>query len=84
MSKAPRVEVEWYDIEDDPRWQTVADAAKSECPLCYTCGRLLAVRDDALVIAPTVNSDDCSRTTIPRGCVKAIYLLRRAGKHKEQ
>ena len=79
MAKPPRVEVEWVDIEDDPRWQDLTEAAKRECPVCYTAGWLVGIRADALVIAPTINSDACSTTTIPRGCVTALRKLRRDG-----
>lgn len=81
--KYPRVEVEWMDIEDDNRWQDVNEAAASSCPVCFTAGWLIKARADALVIAPTINSDQCSRTTIPLGCVRAVRKLRRDGELTE-
>lgn len=78
----PRVEVEWVDIEDDPRWQSIDDAAARECPICHTAGWLIADRPDTVVVAPSINCTDCSTTTIPRGCIRAIRLLKRAGIYK--
>jgi hypothetical protein len=71
MSNPPRVEVEWVDIEDDPRWQSLDDAAARECPICHTAGWLIADRPDTVVVAPSINCTDCSTTTIPRGCIRA-------------
>ena len=79
LTKLPRVEVEWWDTEDDPHWRSKDDAEGKDCPLCFSVGRLVGVYKDRIVLAPTVHKDECSRTTIPRGCVKAIYQLRRAG-----
>ena len=78
----PRVEVEWWDVEDDPEWQSFDEAVKGRCPLCYTTGRLLSVCHGIMVIATTVNCDDCGVTRIPVGCVKNVYRLQRDGMYK--
>jgi hypothetical protein len=79
---APRVEVVWLDTEEDPTWQDSTKAANTTCPVCRTYGQLLSIRDDAVVVATTMNHTECSRVTIPRGCVQAIYALKRNGAYR--
>ena len=66
------IEVEWYDIVEDPSWLSEKDAAKEPDDLCKSLGYYLQVQRNVLYMSGTISNTKRNKLTIPLGCIKKV------------
>lgn len=81
IERGSLVVVYWYDIEDEPAWQLLADIEREKPPLCKSVGWYLS-EDAACVrilfsISGTEDTKvEAGRTLIPKAVIRNIELIR--------
>ena len=70
-----KLEVTWSDIEEDPTWQSVADAGKPPTSECRSVGYFLKRDNKWLYMSSTIPDKERSRMVIPLGVISKIKSL---------
>ena len=78
MKEGTKIEVVWFDVEDEPQWTKVSSAKKRKPKPIKNIGYYLNEDKTFLRIYYSLDEEvkNCSFTIIPKGCVKSIRRLK--------
>ena len=69
-------QINWLDIITEPNWVDKNKFVEQEPAECITVGVWMSPGKNCIHIASNINENGCDGTTIPKGCVLRIKVIK--------